>query len=488
MASTLSTESSLLASSQLSLPWVERYRPSTLPEFIHRDSTSTEPSGKPPSASTKTVMPWQMMMCLAHHWVVRPWDMKHLLLHGPPGVGKTSFAHALVGDICKHDRRRLHLLAREDPTVEEDMRHIRYHVKVMDASMDRSVGNMRTELSPFVEMATSVVREEQDNLLDASQSQQQALEDDKESSRKRSMYFLILDEADLLTPAAQALLPAWMDTRRYHALRIIMITNHLDSFLPLVTSHCVTIHFPPLPALSVIQQLTAIASKQCLHISIQVMETIIALHSADLRACIAHLQYIYHTASSSMFDRPRTAVSSPQPPGSFALPAAPIIAGKDDAVRPASAVTVDPDIITEWPKVQSLAQWTLMLLRPSLHCDALFYLLANVEHGDSCLATSSPRTSARPVSLLHWIKLLRAYWFGDSPNITRCAWLLSLEQPKDTASTFKLLSVFDDAESLLRSTEDVAVYSIIASLFCTRVCALAVSLQWNLHAIRTLSV
>ena len=153
--------------------WIEKYRPKTLSEVVGQENVVKTISG------------------LAK---LPPAEIPHLLLQGPPGVGKTTVAHALANDLGAE-------------------------IREWNASTDRGIDVVRNDIISFAQ--TYPVN----------------------STYPRKILFL--DEADNLTPDAQRALRRVME-KYYKATIFILGVNDPYMIIDAIQSRCAPINFPPL--------------------------------------------------------------------------------------------------------------------------------------------------------------------------------------------------------------------------------------------------
>merc|ERR1719454_2705124 len=156
------------------LPWVEKYRPSSLQELV------------------------------AHEDIVRMIErmmnkgmLPHMLLHGPPGTGKTSTITALARALYKEKFKAM--------TLE------------LNASDARGIDVVREQIKTFVSVKQLFSTSNQPKLV-------------------------ILDEADNMTSAAQFALRRMIEQYAPNA-RFILICNYSSKIIPALQSRCTKLRF-----------------------------------------------------------------------------------------------------------------------------------------------------------------------------------------------------------------------------------------------------
>merc|ERR1719281_952530 len=164
------------------LPWVEKYRPESLADMSgHEDIIRTI----------------QRMMDRN--------QLPHMLLHGPPGTGKTSMVLALAKTMYKSKFKAM--------TLE------------LNASDARGIDVVREQIKTFVS-----VKQLFGNLGGSADGQPK---------------LVILDEADNMTNAAQFALRRMIEQYAPNA-RFILICNFSSRIIPALQSRCTKLRFAPL--------------------------------------------------------------------------------------------------------------------------------------------------------------------------------------------------------------------------------------------------
>ncbi|CAD7952772.1 unnamed protein product [Amoebophrya sp. A25] len=211
-------------------PWAEKYRPKELRSIVH-------------SAATERTFA---------RMLASPAKTPHLLLHGPPGVGKTTtawaFLYELFGPIAA-----------------------RKHVKAMNSSQDRGVRVIREEVKTY---CRNDVYQEDD-------------EPDKYPSP--CLKFVLLDEADALTFEAQAALRRVMEEHSGHA-RFILCCNYVNKIIEPIQSRCALIRFQPLDDSQHREHLRGICEAENLLVADEGLDVLLALSEGDCRRAITLLQ------------------------------------------------------------------------------------------------------------------------------------------------------------------------------------------------------
>jgi replication factor C small subunit len=153
--------------------WIEKYRPQSLLDVVGQENVVKIITG------------------LAK---LPPAEIPHLLLQGPPGVGKTTVAHALANDLGAE-------------------------IREWNASTDRGIDVVRRDIISYAQ--TYPV------------------------NSKYPRKILFLDEADNLTPDAQKALRRVME-KYYKVTIFILSVNDPYMIIDAIHSRCAPINFPPL--------------------------------------------------------------------------------------------------------------------------------------------------------------------------------------------------------------------------------------------------
>jgi replication factor C small subunit len=144
--------------------WTEKYRPSTIDNYVFRDDTQRE-----------QVRTW-----------IESKTIPHLLFSGAAGVGKTTLAKILINSLGVNT----------------------YDILEINASRDNNVETVREKIIGFV--STMPFGE---------------------------FKVVLLDEADYLSPNAQAILRGVMETYASSA-RFILTCNYPNKVIPALHSRC----------------------------------------------------------------------------------------------------------------------------------------------------------------------------------------------------------------------------------------------------------
>ncbi len=206
-------------SDELERMWTEEFRPQTLDDVVGHEH----------------------IVRRLKELAKRP-DMPHLLFSGPPGVGKTTCAEALVNEIYNGKPGK--------------------NVRRLNASDDRGIDVVRHSIKTFASLMPY------------------------DGARFK---ILILDEADLMTSDAQNALRRIME-QYSRTTRFILLCNYSSKIIDPIQSRCALFRFPPLDKEAIIGRLRFIAEKKKLDIDDEAFEAIYIVSEGDLRRAINTLQ------------------------------------------------------------------------------------------------------------------------------------------------------------------------------------------------------
>lgn len=217
------------------LPFVEKYRPSSLDGIIsHEDILNTI------------------------NLFIKKKNIPHFLFHGPPGTGKTScilaLAHQLYGDLFS------------SMTLE------------LNASDDRGI---------------NIVREKIKDFCGALSSFSSMLSNDPSSQSSKPFKLVILDEADMMTSAAQFALRRVIE-KYTRNVRFCLICNQVNKIIPAIQSRCMRFRFSPLKKELCLNRLKEICELENIPVeSDKALYKIIEIGKGDMRKILNVLEHTF---------------------------------------------------------------------------------------------------------------------------------------------------------------------------------------------------
>ncbi|KAF2404171.1 P-loop containing nucleoside triphosphate hydrolase protein [Trichodelitschia bisporula] len=224
------TAANLPVQAEDTLPWVEKYRPSTLDDVSgHQDILAT---------ITK---------------FVDTNKLPHLLLYGPPGTGKTSTVLALARKIYGEN-------------------NVRQMVLELNASDDRGIDVVREQIKTF-----------------SSTKQIFATAPRPGQPAAASYKLIILDEADAMTSTAQMALRRIME--KYTAnTRFAIIANYTHKLSPALLSRCTRFRFSPLKEPDIRRLVDRVITEEKVNIDPPATDALVRLSRGDMRRALNVLQ------------------------------------------------------------------------------------------------------------------------------------------------------------------------------------------------------
>ena len=212
-----------------SLPWTERYRARKVTDVRGQAS----------------------MQALAAGVLKRNGALPNLILHGPSGTGKTSSILALCRDLFG-----------PDPDV------LGERVLFLNASADNGIQVVRDKIKPFAARSVGM---------------------GAPGYPSPPIKVVVLDEADCLTPDAQASLRRLIENTSANT-RFCFVCNFVSKIIAPIASRCHKYYFTPVPDEDVLQRLTEIAAAEDITAGLESLPDVVKYAQGDLRKAINVLQ------------------------------------------------------------------------------------------------------------------------------------------------------------------------------------------------------
>ena len=226
-----------------SLPFIEKYRPSTISEIISHEAILSTISN---FISKKSI--------------------PHFLFYGPPGTGKTTCALALARQLYGESYKNM--------------------ILELNASDDRGIQIVRNKIKDFCSSLISFNNMSNNN-----------------TNNNLNMFKLvILDEADMITSDAQNSLRRIMEKFTKNS-RFCLICNQVNKINIAIQSRCMRFRFPPLNKNQCIMRLKYICDKENIKYgNDNTLLTIIDIGKGDMRKTLNLLEATFMASNNSIID------------------------------------------------------------------------------------------------------------------------------------------------------------------------------------------
>jgi DNA polymerase III delta prime subunit len=169
---------------------------------------------------------------------IKEGSIPHLLLSGAAGIGKTTLARVLCNELDIED----------------------YDVLEINASRENNVDTVRDKIINFVQMIPF-----------------------------GPFKVVLLDEADYLTPNAQAILRGVMETYSNHS-RFILTCNYPNRIIPALHSRCQGFHVEKTDQTEFTARVATILVEENIDFDLDTLDTYVKATYPDLRKCINTVQ------------------------------------------------------------------------------------------------------------------------------------------------------------------------------------------------------
>lgn len=206
-------------------PWVEKYRPRVLDDVISHE---------------------QVIATIRKF--VQKGELPHLLLHGPPGTGKTSTILAVCKELYGDS--------------------ISSFVLELNASDERGINVVREQIKTFAESKNSYT-----------------------VSEHTALKLIVLDEADHMTAQAQNAMRRIMENYAKN-VRFCLLCNYVNKITPAIQSRCTAFRFAPLKKEHMINKALAVAKNENINVTEDALNSLINVGHGDMRRILNCLQVV----------------------------------------------------------------------------------------------------------------------------------------------------------------------------------------------------
>lgn len=229
--------------------WFEKYRPKSINNIVDQDKIKNFLTG-----------------------AIEEQNIPHLLLHGPPGVGKTSAISILVKKLFKYNRSDLPHL-NDFEFNEENKRLYQNRVLELNVSNERGLKLLRGVIKNFAELA---------------------IYQNNSDSKIAPFKIIILDEVDAMSHETQDALRCVMENYS-RSTRFILICNEVTKIYPPLLSRCTRFPFLAIDldhSKMIINKILIAEGYKDVNIHDDIFKYIYNYTNGDLRKTITIVQHI----------------------------------------------------------------------------------------------------------------------------------------------------------------------------------------------------
>ncbi|KAG9394212.1 Replication factor C subunit 2 [Carpediemonas membranifera] len=233
-----------MATTTKKLPWVEKYRPRLLKDVV----------GNEEAVSRLSV-------------IAKSGVLPHMILSGPPGVGKTTSVHCLANELLGKELSKKAVLE-------------------LNASDDRGIEVVRTSIKTFAQKKVTLPPNRQK--------------------------IIILDEADSMTAAAQQALRRTMENFS-GTTRFMLACNQPDKIIEPIQSRCAIVRFTKLTDSQVKARLVTVAAKESVPLTQDGIDALTFIADGDMRQAMCGMEATFAGKGDVTADNVYQVCDTPSP-------------------------------------------------------------------------------------------------------------------------------------------------------------------------------